>query len=440
MPTAKLGKKTADAATPGPKAYVLYDADLAGFGLRVMPSGIKTWILEYRPHGGGRKAPSRRMVLGRATALTADEARKAAKNHLAAIRLGADPAAARQRSREMPTVSEFADQFLKDFCVPPQIKPRTLRLYKDNLKRIAAPHIGSIKLDAVSKADIARMHRRIGKKAPTTANNVLVTIASLFKFAVAEGLLTEGANPARGVARYKAAAKERFLTIEEFARLGEAIRIAETEGLPWCENELADPSKAKHRPKRPEKRTVVVPADVAAALRLLLFTGCRKGEVLGLRWAEVDFERGMLHLADSKTGRKSVILNAPALEILANLPRVGAFVFPGQSVKEPRGDITGHWYRIRARAGLDGADDKPAVRLHDLRHSFASVGMAGGLGLPIIGKLLGHTQSATTARYSHLDADPVRKATERIGTAIAGALGDVSSPSAEVRQIRSSRQ
>lgn len=416
MPTARLTKRTADAAQPGPKPFILYDEDVAGFGLRVMPSGFKSWILEYRAHGGGRRAPNRRMVLGPSSTMTAEQARKAAKDALAAVRLGADPAGDRQKSREMPTFGEFSERFISEYCVPPRIKLRTVRLYADNVRRVAEP-LHKMKLDVITKADVARLHRRVGKDRPTTANNLLVTLASLFKFAAAEGLLPEGTNPARGVARYKARPMERYLSGEEFARLGDALREAETVGLPWYER-VTDPAKAKHRPKR----NVVIPPDVAAALRLLLFTGCRRGEILGLRWPEVDIERGMLLLADSKTGRRAVVLSAPALQILAGLPRVGEFVFPGQDAGAARADITGFWYRVRARAGLDGSDGKPALRLHDLRHSFASVGASGGMGLPLVGKLLGHTQSSTTQRYAHLDADPVRKAADRIGAAIAAAI------------------
>jgi integrase len=141
-----------------------------------------------------------------------------------------------------------------------------------------------------------------------------------------------------------------------------------------------------------------------------------------MRWEHVDFERGMLLLPDSKTGKKAIVLNAPALDVLANLPRLGAYVIAGQSAgtKEegPRHDLKRPWQAVAKRAGLEG------VRIHDLRHTHASVGAGAGLGLPIIGKLLGHTQASTTARYAHLDADPLRRASDRIGSHIAAAMGD----------------
>jgi integrase len=152
---------------------------------------------------------------------------------------------------------------------------------------------------------------------------------------------------------------------------------------------------------------------------LLLFTGARFREILDLRWECVDFERGLLFLPDSKTGKKAVILNAPALAVLSALPRIGPYVISGGNSDKPRSDLNKPWKAVSERAGLKG------VRLHDLRHSHASVGAGAGIGLPIIGKLLGHTQASTTARYAHLDNDPLRRASERIGREIARAMGDM---------------
>ncbi|MEI9914967.1 MAG: site-specific integrase [Methylovirgula sp.] len=158
----------------------------------------------------------------------------------------------------------------------------------------------------------------------------------------------------------------------------------------------------------------------AAASRLLIFTGCRLGEILNLRWSEVDLERGLLFLPDSKTGRKTVVLSAAAQSILAALPRLGIYVIAsetaGQEVEKPRADLKRPWALIKAPAGL--AD----MRLHDLRHSFASVGAGAGMGLPVIGKLLGHSQASTTQRYAHLDADPVRAAANTIAEKIERAM------------------
>jgi integrase len=156
--------------------------------------------------------------------------------------------------------------------------------------------------------------------------------------------------------------------------------------------------------------------SAGAAVRLLLFTGCRLREILNLKWEYVDLERGVLFLPDSKSGRKTVILNAPAMMVLNELERVSPFVVPGDKLESPRADLKRPWQAITMRAGLTG------LRLHDLRHTYASFGAGGGLGLPIIGRLLGHSQASTTARYAHLDNDPLRRASEAIAGRISAAL------------------
>jgi integrase len=422
MPTVRISKRTVDALCPSDKPLIVYDAELKGFGCRVMPSGVKSYVVEYRPGAGGRGVAKKRMTFGSTKTLTPDQARDIARDTLARVRLGEDPAAARQSSRDMPTVAQFAETFLEEACRPPNIKPRTKALYADNLRRLALPHLGSMKLDAVTSADIARLHRKIGKDTPTAANNLVVTLSSLWRFAEETGTVAKAANPVCGaVQRFKVKPRERFLTAEETSRLAEALNEAETVGLPWHLKSDAEPSKAKHR-ARPENQRVVVSTFVTAAIRLLLFTGCRRSEILNLRWSEFDFECGMLHLQDSKTGKKTVMLNAPALAVIAGLPRLGAFVIAGRDETKARTDVSKAWYRIRAHAGLDGADGKQPFRLHDCRHSFASFGVAGGMGLPIVGKLLGHSQASTTHRYAHLDADPLRRAVDTIGETISAAM------------------
>jgi integrase len=251
---------------------------------------------------------------------------------------------------------------------------------------------------------------------------MLVTLSSMYRYAGEVGVVTKGFNPARNaVTRYKTEKKERFLTIEEIGRLADTLCDVEQHGLNWKLTPDLVASRAKHRAKA-ERQQIEVSPFVIAAIRLLLFTGCRRSEILNLKWSEVDFERGMLNLTDSKTGRKSVILNAPALAILSELSRLGPYVIAGPDPDAPRPDITKQWYRIRELAGLDGGDGKPPFRLHDFRHSFASVGVGSGMGLPIIGKLLGHSQAATTHRYAHLDADPLRRAVDTIGNTIAAAM------------------
>jgi integrase len=200
----------------------------------------------------------------------------------------------------------------------------------------------------------------------------------------------EGTNPCRRVKRFREIPRERYLSEAELARLGTAMREIETEG-----------------------RTR---SGALAAIRLLILTGARRGEIKNLRWNEVDLEAGLLQLGDSKTGAKVIQLPAAALQILAGIERGGAvWVFPGKSGARPI-ELDTSWKRVREQAGLED------VRLHDLRHTYASTGVNGGASLPMIGALLGHTRVETTRRYAHLSNDPLRKASEQIGSKLAAAL------------------
>jgi integrase len=405
----KLTKETVDRATPTATPY--WDSALPGFGLRVGRAGAKVFFVRYRPKGTGRSGPKRFYTIGKYGPLTPDEARKEAKRILGLVAGGDDPAAAIVEAREAVTVAGLAALYLDE--VRAKRKPTTAALYQDYLHRHVLPDIVRVKAASIGRATVAKLHLKVGKRHPVTANRTLAVISAMFAFAEKRGLLPAGnVNPARGIDKFPETGRERFLTTAELERLGSAIREAETVGVPWDVDETKP--TAKHIPKR-DRQTVISPF-AGAAIRLLLFTGCRLREILDLRWAEVDFERGMLHLPDSKTGKKSVILNAPALAVLAALPRFGEFVIVGEAPSQPRSDLKRPWDLVTRRAGLAG------LRLHDLRHAFASIGVGASLGLPIVGKLLGHKSTETTARYAHLDADPLRRASNAIGATIAAAL------------------
>jgi integrase len=411
MPTAHLTKTTVDALTPGERVSIVYDTELTGFGVRITPAGSKSWIVEYRP-GGGRKSATRRMTLAPTTMLTAHEARKKARDLLAAARLGDDPAGKRRKNREVSTFRDFAERYLSEEAEI-KLKGRTVANYRIYFRKHAVPRIGALKLNAVSKADIARLHRSIGQAMPATANRVVEVISSLYRYAETAGEVDEGFNPTRGIKHFRERTRERFLSMNELQRLGATLRLAESEGLPWDVDEKKP--NAKHL-AAPENRQIVFSPHVTAAIRLLLFTGCRLREILHMRWEDIDFDRGLLVLPESKTGKRFVVLNGPTLAILNELERLGPYVIAADKPDKPRSDLKRPWDRITKHARLDG------LRLHDLRHSFASVGAAGGMGLPIVGKLLGHTQAQTTARYAHLDNDPLKRASEQIANTIAAAL------------------
>ena len=338
---------------------------------------------------------------------------------------GKDPAADKAGERAAATVSELADRFLAEH-VAAKRKPGTTDLYRDLLARIVKPELGATKSDKLTRAAVTRLHSKL-RATPFQANRMLAVVGSMYAFGERVGIVPEGMNPARKIVRFAEHRRERFLTGEELERLGAAIREAETTGIPWRVRENAP--KAKHLAKE-EKRFTKIDRYAAAALRLLLFTGARVGEVLHLKWEHVDLERGLLFLPDSKTGRKTLVLNAPAMAVLAELPRVSAYVIAGDSAgtdkEKPRADLKRPWAAIAGRANLEG------VRIHDLRHTHASIGAGAGLGLPIIGKLLGHAQAATTARYAHLDADSLRRASEAIGGRIGAAMGEAPNKGGEV--------
>ena len=412
MPTAKLTKRIIDGLAADVRPIVIYDTDLTGFGVRVMPSGFKSWIVEYRPGDGGRAVGKKRMTLGATNTVTATQARRKAREILAAARLGADPAGERGKNRETPTVKEFAERYLSEEAEV-KLKQRTVANYRTYFRKHLTRRIGALKLNVVTRADIARLHRSIGKTKPATANRVVDAISSLYRYAETAGEVEDGFNPTRGVKHFRERVRERFLSMEELQRLGRTLRLAETDGLPWEVDEKHP--NAKHLAK-PENRRVVLPPDVTAAIRLLLFTGCRLREILHLRWEDIDFERGLFVLPESKTGKRFVVLNGSALAVLRSLERRSIYVIAGDNADQPRSDLKRPWASITKHAKLEG------VRLHDLRHSFASVGAAGGMGLPIVGKLLGHTQAQTTARYAHLDNDPLKRASEQIASVIEEAL------------------
>jgi integrase len=408
----KIGRRALSALPAVTRPTIFYDTDLTGFGLKASPTGALSFIVEYRPGAGGRSVSKRRMVIGTPKNLTAEEARNQASGILARVRLGEDPSAERSNARKAENISDLLTSFMDDH-IRAKRKARTAKLFQGYIKNHIEPVIGTRKAPTLTRAEVERLHRAIGKTNPVTANRVLALIGAAYAYGSRSGHLPENmANPASGVEKFREQVRERFLSEAELLRLGEAIREAETVGIPWIKV-----SNSKHAPK-PENRITNIGPHAAAALRLLMFTGARLREILDLRWEYVDLERGLLFLPDSKTGKKTIVLGGAALAVLQNLPRVGKFVIAGNDEDKPRADLQRPWALVSKRADLIG------LRLHDLRHSFASVGAGSGIGLPIIGKLLGHSNSKTTERYAHLAADPLRRASDAIGGAIAKAMGE----------------
>lgn len=390
----KLTKRFVDSVKPPETGEATYwDDSLPAFGLRVRPSGRKTYVLMYRVNGRLRKA-----TLGQHGTLTPDEARTEAHEQLGAVRKGHDPAAERADRRRAPTMADLAERYLAEHA---DVHKKATSAARDReiLRTRIFPALGSRKVAEVTRADVGKLHHSM-RDIPYRANRTLALLSKMFNLAEAWGLRPDGSNPCRHVRRYREKRRERFLSREELARLGDALQQADQEG-----------SEAP---------------DAIAAIRLLIFTGCRKSEVLQAQWEMVDWERACLRLPESKTGAKVIALNTPALQVLTGLQARtdgSPWIVGGQEKGTPLGSLDGAWQRIRKSVGLEN------VRLHDLRHSFASVAAGAGQSLPMIGKLLGHTQAATTQRYAHLADDPVRAASETVGARLAatmkGRLGEV---------------
>jgi integrase len=303
---------------------------------------------------------------------------------LGEVAKGGDPAGAKAAAKAAPTVTELATRFLAEHAEAKR-KPRTAQEYRRLIEKIILPALGWKRVADVTRQDIARLHH--AKRAtPIEANRTLALLSVLFTFAERQGERPDGSNPCRHVERFPQRRRERFLSADELARLGDTL--AAYRGSPYH----------------------------PATIKLLVFTGARLGEVLGLRWEWIDLQRGEVRLPDSKTGAKTVHLPPPALEVLARLPRIEGQPYV-LGAKRGTTFIEKPWRVIRAAAGLTD------VRLHDLRHAFASVAASAGMGLPIIGKMLGHTQAATTARYAHLASDPVKQAAATVAERIAAAMG-----------------
>lgn len=393
MAGTKLTKRRVDAAKPG---AVLWDGEIPGFGLRVSKGGSKSYVLKYR-----QGAMQRWMTIGRHGApWTPEKARSEAKKLLGRIEDGKDPAAERAADREAETLAAFAERYLDTYARPHK-KASSVAEDERNLNNHILPALGRSRVKDITRADIARFHLSL-KETPYAANRCRALLSHMFKKAEAWGVRPDNSNPCVHVEKFEEKGRERFLSPRELNRLGRVLRVVDRAG------------KASY---------------VATALRLLLFTGARHSEILGLKWAEVDLENGLLRLADSKTGAKTIALPAPAIEILSTLPRIkdNTYVLPGRKQGERLVNLQSSWRRIRKAALLRD------VRIHDLRHSFASVGVSGGLTLPLIGGLLGHTQAATTQRYAHLAGDVRQAAANTVASAIEAGLNG---KAAEVIPIR----
>lgn len=377
----KLTKRYIDSLKPEPGDVVHWDDGISGFGVRVRPSGRKTYIAKCRCRGRQVK-----ITIGPHGPITVEQARTKARSIIAEAKAGRDPAADHSRLRKSPTVAELGQRFLNEY-VPVHCRATTAREYKRSVELFINPEIGTRKVVDIERIEIAKLHHSLHNK-PYQANRTLGVLSKMFNLAEVWGLRPDGSNPCRHVKKYKEEKRERFLSGDEYQRLGNALRQAEEEGSETL--------------------------SAINAIWLLMLTGCRLNEIMSLKWHYIDFDTREFRLPDSKTGAKTVHLGAAVIDRLKNIEKLedNEFVIAGKKEGSYLSDLQHPWRRIRKLAKLDD------VRLHDLRHSFASGGLAVGEGLPMIGKLLGHSQVQTTARYAHLANDPVKAAADRIAERI----------------------
>ena len=467
---AKLTKRTVDAlAAEGAELWV-WDSEIKGFGLRAHPNGRKVYLVEYRANGGGRGAPKRRFTIGlHGSPWTPDSARAEAKRVLALVGQGKDPAAEKQAGKKAETVADLCKRFLEDHAGEHK-KPSSAAADERNIRNHVIPLLGKLKVTEVTRAHIDRFKRAVaqGKTAREVhseegalkhrvqggkgaANRCIALLSKMFNLAEVWGIRPDGSNPTRHVEKYPERKVERMLSANDLAHLGSALSAFE--GSPYA----------------------------VAAFRLLIFTGARLDEIQSLRWEDVDIGRAELRIATHKTdktsGAKIIPLSPPALAVLTELPRIqgNPFVIAGQSPGAHMVNLKRPWEAIREaatvliwkssedvvvadlvarlcldlernpsydecqaaakQAGIKLPDGMEDLRRHDLRHAFASVAASSGMGLPIIGKLLGHTQSQTTQRYAHLASDPLKAAAATVAGKIAAAM-DGNKLSAEVLELQ----
>lgn len=381
--TGKITLITVRQLAPGEE---IRDTELKGFGVR-----RQTNIISYFVHTRIR-GRLKRLTIGRhGSPWTPETARKEAARLLMQIRTGGDPALQRDERRQADqTFKQVADEFIRVHVS--QLKPSTQAVYSILIRLQLIPAFKSKSINAITATDVHKAHSSWRDK-PRTANHAVAVLSKLLTWAEQHGYRKPGDNPCSSIKRFKEKQRERYLTPDELKRLGQTLAKAEAgDTNPW----------------------------VIGLVRMLILTGARRSEMTTLRWSYFDQSRGLLRLPDSKTGAKTIYLNQQAIDVLKGLPRIdkNPWVFPGHIHGTHLVNVQKPWRTLRTAAGLDD------VRLHDLRHSFATISIDVGGTLPMIGYLLGHRQSQTTARYAHVAPHPAQQVADAAGARIEQAWAD----------------
>ena len=382
--TPKITARLIDAIEPEDKDIIIRDSELKGFLCKVTPKGKKVYMLYYRT----KDYRERRPVIGVHGHITCYQAREIALKWLAEVAQGNDPSLERKSQKIDITISELADRYLTDYAITYK-KQRSVEHDRYLLTNFVIPQLGKIKLKSLTGKDIANLHKKLRDKS-TTANRCISIISTMMNLAEKWGLRDDVGSLCKHIDKYPENKRERFLSIEEITRLSNVLK------------EMT--------------YTATESPSALSAIKLLLLTGCRLSEILTLKWEYLDLDHHRINFPDSKTGKKTVYISPMVIELLKNTAKKdnNPYVITGQVEGKHLINLQKPWRRIRKLAELD------EVRIHDLRHSFASVGAASGLSLPIIGALLGHSQTQTTARYAHLIGDPLKEAASLINEKMRG--------------------
>ena len=373
----KLNKTNIEALKPDDKDKFYWDSELKGFGVRVSPKGKKSFLIQYRK--GGR---SKRIRIGEFGHITAFNARRDARILLGQIAQGKSPADNAREKRNTPTFEKVVECFIKEH-VELKLKPNTQSDYKHILRKFLVPAFGKRRVSDIAYKDIYELHLKL-KDTPTQANRCVSILSKILNMSSRWGYRSGLANPCMQIERYKEKKHNRFLNQTELTRL-------------WAVLDQYEKNRE-------------ISLYSVFAFRLLILTGCRLGEIRTLKW---EFIKGRhIEFPDSKTGYKRLPLNDHAFAILEQIPRLdnNEFVICGSVEGQPVINLQKSWRRIRAKAELDD------VRIHDLRHTFASQAVMGGTPLAIVSKLLGHSQISTTMRYAHLADRELLEASQTIGS------------------------
>jgi integrase len=397
----KITKRSVDSLEPATGgALIRYDDKLAGFGVRVMPSGRRFYFARYRNKHGR----SRWFTIGEHGKVTAEAARKKAQRILQTVAVdGRDPSGEREAFRAAPTVSDLLDRYVKEH-LEQRCRSRTIESFKGIVERNIRPELGHLKVAAVTRQDMHKLHAA-KSETPRQANMVLSVCSKVFNLAEVWEMRPEGSNPCRKIERYRENHRERFLSGEELARLGATLRQAESRGL-----------------LRKNGVPTLYRRVTTATIELLLFTGCRLSEVLNLKWEQVDFADGKITLLMTKSGRpQQVTMNAPARQVLRELEatKSSEWVLPSVSSTKralSKAGIEAAWQKIRRAAQLDD------VRLHDLRHTVGTYAAQSGANAFLVRDLLRHKNLAMTSRYVNRADDPVRTLSDQVGERISAAM------------------